>query len=99
MSAKPFPSKLIPAGGTVGHAPEQARMAGGFLIEFQKRNPMDARIEAEDGRAFDMAVADAFPIVRNLAGIVSGIVRVRPAGTTAFVVHFRFPLHIGCRIE
>src|SRR5689334_12877937 len=59
---------------------------------------MHPPVKADDACPFAMAVADALSIVGHLAGIMTCVVGKRPFWT-AFVVYFRFPLHVSSRIK
>ena len=60
---------------------------------------MDSCVEPQNASAFAMTVADALAGAGKLAGIMTGVVRIRTGRDSPFIVHFGFPLHIGGRVE
>src|ERR1043166_7127565 len=87
-------SARLLASQAVRHTPEQTGKTGRFLIEREPRDPMDPGVKSQHACPFNVAVADPFFGVGNLAGVVAGVVSERPVRPT-LVVHLWLPLHVG----
>jgi hypothetical protein len=61
-----------------------------LLGEFPEGNKTHPRVEAQDDRAFEVAVADPFVAPRILAGVQTRVI----GEVAAIIIYFRFPLTV-----